>query len=288
MARKRIKLSTGFVFFGLLFAGNVLLFMPQEKTKQINYFFVRNMAPVLNAIPKPKTATKKNVPISKYNEIVRKYNDLVEKYNMRVSQLEEMRNKNEALSLIRKDYDTPGSKFVIAKVFKTTLDGQRNELLINKGSADKIQKGQYVLSAEQTSVIGTIKDVAKNMARVQLVTDINHHIPVFISRTDDISIKELKKITGKKRQMVGKNKVFGKIPLIPKDRDIQIGDVVFAAAKPGSLEIPLQIGNITKAKLDEKSPIVWDVKVEPLVNYDEVREVAVIVVDTEQLNSNEE
>ena len=273
MARKKIRLPIGVVFFALLLGGNVLLFLPQEKTKKINYFFMRSSSAALNVVPKADNSKKETVPVIKYNRLVKAYTKLK-------GQMEEMRDINEKLSGFRNKLPEPGPKLVAAKVYMTFIDGQRNELLINKGSSENIMRGQYVLacSGDDASVIGTIKDCSDNISRVQLVTDENHHIKVHISR-----IGQRGNIDG---LLTGNNKLGGKIPKLDRTEyeNIKTDDIVYASAIAGLLDAPLPVGTIVEAKHDEKQPLLWDVKVKPIDNYETLKNVAVVVIDMDKLS----
>lgn len=282
MARKKIRLSTGVVFFGLLLTGNVLLFLPQEKTKKINYFFMRNSAPVINAVSEPDPARKQTVPVEKYKQLVKAYNTLT-------GQLDTILDVNARLSGFRTKLPQPGPMLVIAKVINCSIDGQRNELHINKGSLHKLGKGQYVLSYNVSqdnkavvSVIGSICELSKNMSRVKLVTDCKHNMPIHISRTG-----ENWKVSG---LLAGNNKLAGSIPKLSwiDNKDIKVGDIIFASDRAGYLNTPLPVGTVTQAKPDIKEPSLWDIKVMPIDNYQAITDVAVVVFDPDEIKDKKD
>ena len=175
----------------------------------------------------------------------------------------------------------------MASVRRLTVEGQRNELVINKGSDDGLKKGQYVLSPEidpetgqAGSVIGTIGELSNNMSRVQLVTDANHHITIDIWRDG-----ENQKIQG---LMQGNNKMQCKLPLVPTRKDIRVDDWVFASVKLGFLETSLVIGKITEVEYDQWKPTLWDITITPITNIKSLTDVAIVIIDMDTSSGEED
>ncbi len=274
MARNKIKFSGGVFFIVLLICANILLLLPQKHTRHLNYFFVRITSPLLNLIPGSQPAKDDTVSKSEFDKLLVSYENLHGRYNKLVE-------TNLRLTAIRRQFlPLPEPAIVIANISKKTTDGQRNEIVINRGSGDGLKKGQYVLSAERGCVIGTISDLSSTMSRVQLVSDSNHYIMVDIWR-EGVDLL----ISG---QMQGNNKLGATIPLVETDFDIRKGDSVFAKVTAGFLETPLIIGKITKIIEDERKPLLWDITVTPVVDVRSLTDVAVIVIDMNTIASDEE
>ena len=266
MARKKTNLSAGVLFIALLLIGFGLLFAPQEKTGRINYLFVKISDALNKFLPKEKDSGE-TVPKSEFIALEQKYHNLYSRFN-------QLHEDYEILSKIRKAPPLPGPAIVISRVIRKSLTGQRRELIINKGLSNGLKPGQYVLSAKGGAVIGTIYALSETAARVQLVTDANHHIPVYIW-------KEWldKKIPG---VLTGNNKNGGSIPnFSAKEYDIEVGDAVYASRKPEYLNTPLIIGKITKAEHADYDPLLWDLTVTTLDDFNTISSVAVVVIDTE-------
>jgi cell shape-determining protein MreC len=272
MARNKIKFTSGVVFIALLIGANILLLMPQEHTKEINYFFVKITSPITKLFNKAKPANDDTVPKSEYLKLLQEHE------NMQV-RTEEIKANYRKMSGIRQKMPLPGPALVMAKVSKIIVEGQRNEIVISKGSRDGLRKGQYVLSAEidpemgpTGSVIGTIVELSKTMSRVQLVTDAAHHIMVDIWRDG-----EALSISG---YMNGNNKLQAEIPLIPRQQfDIRVEDSIFAKIKRGLLETSMVIGKVTEIKPLDRDPHLWDITITPLVDIKSLTDVAVVVID---------
>lgn len=279
MARNKIKFTSGVLFIALLVGANILLLLPQKHTAKINFFFVKITSPLLNLLPRSDPSKNDTVPISEYQKL------LVEHRNLQVG-LEEIMDKYSKISRIRQKLTKPGPALAMARVSKITIEGQRNELLISKGSADGLKKGQYVLSAETDSetglagsVIGTISELWKTMSRVQLITDANHNILVSIWR-DGTNLD----ISG---QMWGNNKMQAKIPLIERRKfDIRVDDAVYAKRKKGFLETPLVIGQVSEIKHDDQYPNLWDITITPIVDIRSLTDVAIVIIDMDTSSSD--
>jgi rod shape-determining protein MreC len=155
-----------------------------------------------------------------------------------------------------------------------------HEVIINKGSDAMIQPGQYVLSSQQNSIVGVVRETAEQMARVRLLTDANQHLEIRIRRegTDkDIGA-----------MMFGTGKPFCRINMIEREKDIRTGDTVYAAPQPGKLDIPIVIGEVVEVRPDDLHPLLWDVTVQPVEDMARLDSVAVIVTDLSPLNAKED
>jgi len=295
MARNKIKFTSGVVFIALLIGANILLLLPQEYTSKVNYFFVKITNPLRNLIPRSNPSKDDTVSKSEYDELI------VQFRNLQVD-MEEIMDKYKKISRIRQKLPKPGPAIVMAKVSKVTIEGQRNELVINKGLADGIKKNQYVLSADidpltglAGTVIGTISEVSKNMSRVQLVTDANHSIRVEIWRDGkSLGISGFMKGNNKSRARIPKMEtkvppLEGKMPMMVRQEfDIRVDDAVYAQRKPGYLETPLVIGKVSVVKPDDQSPLMWDITITPVVNIRGLKDVAIVIVDMNTSSGDEE
>ncbi|MCF7956662.1 MAG: hypothetical protein K9M75_12735 [Phycisphaerae bacterium] len=281
MARNKIKFTSGVAFIALLIGANILLLLPQEQTAKINFFFVKITSPLLNLIPRSNPSKDDTVSKAKYDKLIAEHTFLQ-------SRLREITEDNLNLAHIRQNPPMPGPAIVIARISKVIEEGQRNEIIINKGSADGLKKGQYVLSAghdrkdnSSTSVIGTISELSNTMSKVQLVTDANHYLMASIWR-DGIKLD----IEG---QIKGNNKMQAKMPLMTrKEFDIQINDFVFAKVKPGFLDTPLVVGKVSDINPDDQAPMLWDITITPIIDIRSLTDVGVVVIDMKTSSTDED
>jgi cell shape-determining protein MreC len=267
MARKQPKLPRPYLFAGLLITSIVLLLLPQNITKSLNFLFSRIFNPVLS-IGRARPAEVLGLSPSAKNFVSRtEYDKLKVAYDNLWADLRAEHKRYEKLARIRSGLPKPGPKLVLAKIENVSLSGLRRELIINKGRADGLKADQYVLG--ENSIVGTVSEISEATARVRVVTDVNHKIKVGIWCRDRkeyiISI------------MHGDGKNSGKIPLISREYEIRTGDTVYATAVAGFLEAPRVIGQVQEVKPDEKEPLLWDITVKPIQDASLLTHVAVIV-----------
>ena len=107
------------------------------------------------------------------------------------------------------------------------------------------------------------------MSRVRLLTDANQQIEVRIRRdgtTVDIPA-----------MMTGNGKDGCIISLVEREKDVRPGDAVYAAPRPGLLDTPVIIGQVTSVMPDEESPLLWKIFVQPTEIPATLKTVAVVV-----------
>ena len=52
-----------------------------------------------------------------------------------------------------------------------------------------------------------------------------------------------------------------------------------AGRKPGFLNAPMIIGKVLRCERNAKSPMLWDIVVEPVCDFEQLNDVAVIVIN---------
>ena len=270
MARKKIKLSRGALFVSLLTVGVVLLLLPQHVTKSFNFLFVKFFNPILSIGRSTHQEAFRLIPSTEDFVSRAEHDKLWTAYNNLRADSRKIHAKYEKLAQIRSGLPKPGPALVLAEVINVSISGLRHELVINKGEADGLNDGQYVLIPGEHSIIGTINETFKTNARIRLITDVNNNIKVVVWL-------EAKK-EYLQSNMVGNGKGSCKIPLISREYKIRTGDTVYAAARAGFLETPRIIGEISDLKHDENKPLLWDITVKPIFDAETLTDVAVIVM----------
>lgn len=271
MARKKTKVSKGKLFLSLLTAGIIFLLLPQRLTKGLNFLFIELFNPILSIGRSTGAEVFRLVPSTEDFVSRTEHDKLWTAYNNLRADLRVEHERYEKLARIRSGLPRPGAGLVLAEIINTSIGGMRHELIINRGEADGLKTGQFVLIPGEHSIIGTISETAKATARVRLVTDINHNMKVLIWRESKKDYLEA--------QMVGDGKKSGNIPLLSKEYQIEVGDTVYAAVKRGFLETPRVIGEISEVKRDENTPLLWDITVSPIHDAGTLSDVAVIVMN---------
>lgn len=266
MARTKFKPSKLTLFIGLFLTGVILLLLPQNITSKVNFAFIDIFDYFLNmgaaAQKPPANSADSYVSKQAYLQLQAAYANLEAQYN-------ELKNQFEKLSKIRLTEPNPASGLVIAKI----VNRKEHQLIINRGSKDGIVAGQYVLG--DNAVIGLVEQAAEDIASVQLLTSTACKIPIKISSPEINSY-----ING---TMQGDGKTAAKITNIPQKYKIKPGNAVYAAERQGLLASARIIGKIAKCRLGAKSAVVWDIEVEPLYNFNDITDVAVVVIKMPEL-----
>ncbi len=279
MAIRNIHASKGFIFTGLLILSLMFQFLPQHFTNHLNLIFVRYFNPFLRlgrsaSVETSRMSETKDgaVPKSRYDQLWKSHKNLL-------ARLDVLNKDYQTLSKIRQALPMPASAIVLAKTTAASRPA-RHELIIDRGSNDGIDKGQFVLSPQADSVIGSIREVSDRMSRVQLITDLTCNLQVRIRREGtrlDLPA-----------HLFGDGKTGCRINLIPRDTEIRPGDTVYAAAVPGRLEIPVVIGEVGQVIPDLQNPLLCQITVRIVENLDQLKDAAVIIPPLPKRNQNTE
>lgn len=273
MAGRKTHVSPTRLFFSLLSAAVILLCLPQSLTGKLNLLFQSTFNPLLRIGRTSEHLRRSGGDVVSRQE----YDKLWKAYENLHVQMKRLHSDYETLSRVRRALPVPGAGMLLAEVTSVSR-GIRHELVLNRGAESGAAVGQYVLSADRDSVLGTVIQTTDKLCRVRLLTDPAQNLEVLIRRPD----------TGQtiKARLVGDGKDGASIPLMARDLDIRRKDVVYAAAKTGLLEIPVVIGEISEVKGSEQSPLLWEISVE-LVDNPFLQSRAVILVPP-QLPSRED
>ncbi len=267
MARKQTRVSRRMLFTWLMLVGLILLFAPAGLTNKFPLAFAyvfrwpltmsRSIilsAPTEQSLPNAPTRTE-----DQYKNHIENLEKL----------LEEQQKKFNSLYGLYNGSVGEGRDFALAGVIMYKIVGPRNELLIDCRNEAGLIKGHYILA--DNSVIGTITDVSSHTARVRLFTDTASEIAVQIGNLDV------------KRVMKGAGDNTAKIQHVPVEKNkVSIGDNVFACKKPGFIDSPMIIGQVTECKRDENDPLLWDITVRPRCQLDKIENVAVIIMNPQK------
>ncbi len=271
MAHRQVNVSRGTLFFTLFIVSVVLQLIPHKHTKRLNVFFRSVFDSVLSVglprlpgVFRPALSTEEFVSRGEHNELWKAYNNTH-------AALIEMHRRYEALAQVRSRLPNPGPGLVLARVATSAISGFAHELNLNEGSAGGIKTGQLVLCGNRSSIIGSVSEVRETTATVRLLTDSRHTIMVAVWREGRQDYTVI-------RQMVGDGKDRCKIPMVSRQYDIRVGDAVFASAEQGLLDTPIVIGEVSEVKNDENKPLLLDITVRPILDPEEITEVAVIVM----------
>lgn len=268
MAGRHFHLSNGTLFVLLLCAGFALLLLPRSLTQKINFLFRETFSPALGigrqfqsenaAMPGPDA---QHVSREEHNKLWKNYKNLH-------AQLLKLQENYETVSRIRSGLPRFYSGLVAAEVIGPGT-GLAQEVLLNKGAVDGIRPGCYVMSPGQNSIVGVVRETSEQMSRMRALTDVNQSIAIRIRR--DGTSQDIGAL------MFGNGKGGCTVSLVEREKDVRVGDAVYAAARPGMLDIPMIIGEVSEVLADEESPLLWKISVQPAEQAFSLTTVAVIV-----------
>ena len=262
------------LFTWLLLGGLILLFSPETITDKLQLAFARTFRWPLTAGRSiaPLTATKSkpltnNVSRQEYDRLQNHLDNVIE-------QLYQERQKVESLSNLKKvkginnKFALEGASLVPAGIINSNMNNLTNELIINRGSDNGLEIGQFAMA--DNSIIGKISVISEKIARVKLITDPASSIPVLISLNSGKHIKAILKGTGSNK---------AKIYLVPAKNKVETANKIYAAKQPGVLDIPIKIGEIKQCRRLDEYPLLWDITVTPACNFENIRDIAIIIMN---------
>jgi len=177
--------------------------------------------------------------------------------------LQTLVEENRRLRALLEGAGTLVFKTAFAELVRVDLDPFSHQVMINKGAAEGVEVGQAVIDAE--GVMGQVEDVQPHMARVRLISDPNHALPVQISRT---GLRTVAFGTGETGALI--------LNSVPLEADIREGDLVVTSGLgdrfPGGYPVAT-ISGISRAAGQTFAEVVAT----PLASLDRGREVLLIV-----------
>jgi rod shape-determining protein MreC len=264
MARRQIKVPRKILIAWFTLGGLILLFAPQKLTNKFQFAFARLFQGPLNVSKSVSLSARAQQPLG---DLVtrREYNRLQNYLANIMEELTEERQKVKKLSGIHDRRPLEGANLVFADVITDSINGSRDELIINRGEYDGLQKDLFVIG--DNSIIGTISELSPRTAKVKLITDPTSKMPVKIAGVDT------------DRMMQGAGGNFAKILMLPIKHKVKVGDVVSARKRPGFLAAPMIVGAVAQCKKDDENPLLWDIKVTPACDVEKLSDVAVIIMN---------
>jgi rod shape-determining protein MreC len=254
------------LFTWLLLAGFILLFSPKNLTNQFSFAFFRIFQWPLSigrnfALSAPTQEPIEDVPDRELS-----------KYKNHIANLEQtIKQQNQNFQKLFGLYNNPvwaNVDLALAGVITATISGSRNELHINCRKTTGLAKGLFILA--DNSIVGTISDVLSHTAIVKLFTDSTSKVAVQIG---DLEVPLM---------MHGNGNNTAKVMLLPRKYKVKKGDRVFVCRKPGFIDAPMIIGQITECKRDSKEPLLWDITVKPACDVENLKEVYVIIMNPQK------
>ncbi len=271
MARKRANRSKGVLFACGMLAGLIFLFLvPRDTTGRLQLTYARVFRWPLTlgggvVRISQTTAQRRDITPKEYDDLFRAYQQA---HNGSANLEAQLQEAHKQLELLTKLQAKPGLAHMQTIPAKITMSAQ-DELTISQGRDSGVAVGQYVLSLmgarlDDQCVIGIVSAVDAKGAKVKLITAPDSRLPVRVANLDVLMV------------MKGQGDGIAKIPLVPCEHTIDAGDVVYAQAKPGSLNVPIIVAEVAQRKRDADNPHVWDITVRPVCDLAALTDVVVL------------
>ncbi len=269
MFGKKRRISDRSLFLGLMCAAVVLFFLPSSITGRLQFCFAgffrhplmmsRNI-PFFGSGPQAAEAAAEQSGVCEQEFVeMRNYLENVTR------QLAQEKQKVRKLAGIRDRGSLEAASLLIGNVITASLEGSKNELVIDRGRNDGLRQGQYVLADH--SIIGIVEQVRANTARVALLSDTDVNISVTVGQADA------------ERVMRGMGGGKSSVLLMSTKYEVEQGDPVFASPRAGYLEAPVIAGLVSRVARNADNPLIWDIEVEPACSLADVSTVVVVVME---------
>lgn len=166
------------------------------------------------------------------------------------------------------DYKTkaPQFDFVTAKVIARDPGTWTSTIVINKGSADGINKDMVVVTPQ--GLVGDVTSVYTNSAKVQLILDQRSAVGVLVQRPES-------RVAGIVEGN-GANPLAPRMVNIARDADIIKGDQIITSGFGGIYPKGLLVGQVVDVVNEEGGLLKYAV-LKPAVDFDRLEEVLVII-----------
>jgi rod shape-determining protein MreC len=181
---------------------------------------------------------------------------------LRSMRYEALARENGELRGLREALPPVAGRWLPAEIVNIQLSDLRQRLLLNRGAANGVFKGQAVL--DDRGVIGQTTHVGPWSAEVILITDPEHALPVRIERT------------GLRTIAVGAGDASSlALPYLPGNADIHDGDVLVTSGLGGVFPEGYPVARVTEVHRDAVQPLA-QVRAAPLAHIDTDTEVMLV------------
>lgn len=176
--------------------------------------------------------------------------------------LEEFRDENEELRSLLETRRRFDLDFRAAELMNIDLHPYSHRVVINRGRRDGLVQAQPVIDSE--GVIGQLDEVAMNSARVILVSDPDHALPVRVQRT------------GLRTVAYGSGQINSlRLSDLPMNVDLEPGDVLITSGLGGAFPPGLPVAEIETVSRRAGQPFAT-ATARPLARLDRARHVLVV------------
>lgn len=170
----------------------------------------------------------------------------------RLQQLEALEAENERLRKMLGSASRVAVRALAADVIEISPEPYTRKLIVDKGARDGVYVGQPVIDAH--GVVGQVTQVAAHQARITLITDPGHAIPVLVNRT---GLRAIAYGTGEADRL--------RVPHLTASMDIREGDLLVSAGLGGAFPAGYPVARVIEVIRDDDEAFL-DVRARPVAH----------------------
>ncbi|USD37267.1 MULTISPECIES: rod shape-determining protein MreC [Ferrimonas] len=198
--------------------------------------------------------------LSSRSNLLRENERLQQRQLLMSEQLLKMANlqeENARLRALLQSSTRQDARRMVAEVMYVDRDPFKNQVLIDKGVNEGVYVGQPVL--DDSGVVGQVTEVSQTTARVLLIADFTHAIPVRVARND---VRAVANGSGKLDLLQLTN--------VAMSTDIKVGDLLISSGLGRRFPEGYPVATVTQVVRDEG--MTWaQVSAEPVAHLDRIR-----------------
>ncbi len=182
--------------------------------------------------------------------------------NLQLQRFAALEEENRRLRDMRENSAGVAERVLVAAILNVDLDPFRHRVLLDKGSADGVFKGQAVLDAD--GIFGQVWRVHAHTAEVILISDAEHAIPVQSNRS---GVRTIAVGTGDSSRL--------SLPFVTVESDIKQGDLLLSTGMGGVFPPGYPVAQVTKVERTAKATFAI-VEARPTAALERDREVLLV------------
>jgi rod shape-determining protein MreC len=179
--------------------------------------------------------------------------------NLQLQRFAALEEENLRLRDMRENSAGVAERVLVASILNVDLDPFRHRVLLDKGAADGVFRGQAVLDAQ--GIFGQVSRVNSSTSEAILLSDAEHAIPVQSNRT---GIRTIAVGTGDPAKL--------SLPFVTTEADLKPGDLLLSSGMGGVFPRGYPVAQITKVERSASATFAL-VEARPTANLDRDREV---------------
>ncbi len=182
--------------------------------------------------------------------------------NLQLQRFAAVEEENRRLRDMRENVSGVVERAIVASIMNVDLDPFRHRVLLDKGKADGVFKGQAVLDAD--GIFGQVWRVNEHSSEVIMITDAEHAIPVQSNRS---GVRTIAVGNGDLNRL--------SLPFVTVESDLKAGDLLLSTGMGGVFPPSYPVAKVTRVERSAKATFAI-VEARPTAALDRNREVLLV------------